>query len=154
MTIFKRKYIHGNIEQNTSHYTTTLLISMYVFPLEDGHKTETCSGYWIKILFLENTPHYTTTLLISMYIFPLEDGHKTETCSGYWIKIQTSVALDGNPESDLVHATGCKQPTFKKHELQLEEFSLLTNVNKLLYLHPIRRFWFNLFIVIYNILSL
>jgi hypothetical protein len=25
--------------------------------------------------------------------------------------IQTSVALDGNPEPDLVHATGCKQPT-------------------------------------------
>jgi hypothetical protein len=21
---------------------------MYIFPLEDGHKTETCSGYWIK----------------------------------------------------------------------------------------------------------
>jgi hypothetical protein len=33
-----------------------------------------------------------------MYIFPPEDGHKTETCSGYWINIQTSVALDGNPE--------------------------------------------------------
>jgi hypothetical protein len=47
--------------------------------------------------------------------FPLEDGHKTETCSGYWIKnIQTSVALDGNPEPDLVHAAGCKQPTLKK----------------------------------------
>jgi hypothetical protein len=27
--------------------------------------------------------------------------------------IQTSVALDGNPEPDLVHATGCKQPTLR-----------------------------------------
>jgi hypothetical protein len=25
--------------------------------------------------------------------------------------IQTSVALDGNPEPALAHATGCKQPT-------------------------------------------
>jgi hypothetical protein len=25
----------------------------------------------------------------------------------------TSVALDGNPEPDLVHATGCKQPTLR-----------------------------------------
>jgi hypothetical protein len=24
-----------------------------------------------------------------------------------------SVALDGNPEPDLVHATGCKQPTLR-----------------------------------------
>jgi hypothetical protein len=31
--------------KNTPHYTTTLLISMYIFPPEDGHKTETCSGY-------------------------------------------------------------------------------------------------------------
>jgi hypothetical protein len=37
---------------------------------------------------------------IYIYIFPPEDGH-----------IQNSVALDGNPELDLVHATGCKQPT-------------------------------------------
>jgi hypothetical protein len=43
--------------------------------------------------------------------FSPEDGHKTEICSGYLINIQTSVALDGNPEPDLVHATGCKQPT-------------------------------------------
>jgi hypothetical protein len=27
--------------------------------------------------------------------------------------IKTSVALDGNPEPDLVHATGCKQPTLR-----------------------------------------
>jgi hypothetical protein len=27
--------------------------------------------------------------------------------------IQTSVTLDGNPEPDLVHATGCKQPTLR-----------------------------------------
>jgi hypothetical protein len=27
---------------------------------------------------------------------------------------KNSVALDGNPEPDLVHATGCKQPTLKK----------------------------------------
>jgi hypothetical protein len=26
---------------------------------------------------------------------------------------ETSVALDGNPEPDLVHATGCKQPTLR-----------------------------------------
>jgi hypothetical protein len=30
--------------------------------------------------------------------------------------IQTSVALDGNPEPDLVHAAGCKQPALKKSE--------------------------------------
>jgi hypothetical protein len=35
--------------------------------------------------------------------FPPEDGHKTETCSGYWINIQTIVALDGNPEPDLLY---------------------------------------------------
>jgi hypothetical protein len=33
-------------------------------------------------------------------LVPPEDGHKTETCNGYWINIQTSVALDGNPEPD------------------------------------------------------
>jgi hypothetical protein len=27
------------------------------------------------------------------------------------LNIQISVALDGNPELDLVHATGCNQPT-------------------------------------------
>jgi hypothetical protein len=27
--------------------------------------------------------------------------------------MQNSVALDGNPEPDLVHATGCKQPTLR-----------------------------------------
>jgi hypothetical protein len=27
--------------------------------------------------------------------------------------IQTSVAFDGNPESDLIHTTGCKQPTLR-----------------------------------------
>jgi hypothetical protein len=27
--------------------------------------------------------------------------------------MQTSVALDGNPEPDLVQATGCKQPTLR-----------------------------------------
>jgi hypothetical protein len=27
--------------------------------------------------------------------------------------IQTNVALDGNPEPDQVHATGCKQPTLR-----------------------------------------
>jgi hypothetical protein len=27
--------------------------------------------------------------------------------------VQTSVALDGNPEPNLVHATGCKQPTLR-----------------------------------------
>jgi hypothetical protein len=27
---------------------------------------------------------------------------------------KNSVALDGNPEPDLVHATGCKQPTLKE----------------------------------------
>jgi hypothetical protein len=27
--------------------------------------------------------------------------------------IQTSVALDGNSEPDLVHATECKQPTLR-----------------------------------------
>jgi hypothetical protein len=27
--------------------------------------------------------------------------------------IQTSVALDGNPEPDPVHAAGCKQPTLR-----------------------------------------
>jgi hypothetical protein len=37
-----------------------------------------------------------------MYIFPPEEGHKTETCSGYEIKYSTSVALDGNPEPDLL----------------------------------------------------
>jgi hypothetical protein len=32
--------------------------------------------------------------------------------------IQTSVALDGNPEPDLVHATGCKQQTLRfSHKL-------------------------------------
>jgi hypothetical protein len=31
--------------------------------------------------------------------------------------MQTSVALDGNPEPDLVHATGCKQPTFRSSML-------------------------------------
>jgi hypothetical protein len=40
----------------------------------------------------------------------------TATCSGYWINIQTSVALDGNPEADLVHATGCKQPALRLYE--------------------------------------
>jgi hypothetical protein len=30
-----------------------------------------------------------------------------------YIHVQTSVALDGNPEPDLVHATGCKQPTLR-----------------------------------------
>jgi hypothetical protein len=29
-------------------------------------------------------------------------------------KYSNSVALDGNPEPDLVHATGCKQPSLKK----------------------------------------
>jgi hypothetical protein len=29
------------------------------------------------------------------------------------INIQNSVALDGNPEPGLVHATGCKQPTLR-----------------------------------------
>jgi hypothetical protein len=33
MTNFRRKYIQINLPS---------------FPLEDGHKTETCSGYWIK----------------------------------------------------------------------------------------------------------
>jgi hypothetical protein len=28
--------------------TCTINIKAYIFPLEDGHKTETCSGYWIK----------------------------------------------------------------------------------------------------------
>jgi hypothetical protein len=31
----------------------------------------------------------------------------------YIYNIQTSVALDGNPEPDLVHATGCKQLTLR-----------------------------------------
>jgi hypothetical protein len=46
-----------------------------------------------------------------------EDGRTTKTCSGYWIKIvnnySNSVTLDGNPESDLVHGTGCKQPSLR-----------------------------------------
>jgi hypothetical protein len=44
---------------------------------------------------------------------PPEDGHTTETCNGYWINIQNSVVLDGNPEPDLEHATGCKQPILR-----------------------------------------
>jgi hypothetical protein len=28
-----------------------------------------------------------------------------------------SVALDGNPESDLVHAAGCKQPSLRKKQI-------------------------------------
>jgi hypothetical protein len=33
----------------------------------------------------------------------------------YIYNIKNSVALDGNPEPDLVHATGCKQPTLSIH---------------------------------------
>jgi hypothetical protein len=37
--------------------------------------------------------------------------------------IQTSVALDGNPKPDLVHATGCKQPTLRL-KMRLAHFML------------------------------
>jgi hypothetical protein len=50
-----RSYDHLQVEiytwkltmfsKNTPDCTTTLLISMYIFPPEDGHKTETYSGY-------------------------------------------------------------------------------------------------------------
>jgi hypothetical protein len=52
-----------------------------------------------------------------------EDGHTTETCSGYWNKIlynySNSVTLDRNPEPepDLVHATGCRQPSLRLQEM-------------------------------------
>jgi hypothetical protein len=34
--------------------------------------------------------------------------------------IQNSVALDGNPELDLVHATGCKQATLRMFKFSVE----------------------------------
>jgi hypothetical protein len=40
MTIFKRNiYIYFRLNFRPKY--------MYIFPPEDGHKTETCSGYWI-----------------------------------------------------------------------------------------------------------
>jgi hypothetical protein len=41
--------------------------------------------------------------------------------------IQTSVALDGNPEPDLLHATGCKQPTLKHQLINSSQNSLQDN---------------------------
>jgi hypothetical protein len=56
-------------------------------------------------------------------IFPLEDGHKTETCS---------VTLDGNPEPDLVHAAGCKQPTLSSSrfsQIFLEHYEIVMKLD-------------------------
>jgi hypothetical protein len=39
--------------------------------------------------------------------------YTTKTCSSYWIKYSKQCCVDGNPEPDLVHATGCKQPTLR-----------------------------------------
>jgi hypothetical protein len=70
---------------------------------------------------------------MTIFRWKYEDGHKTETCSGYWINIQTSAALDGNPEPDLVHATGCKQPTssnrlYRETELLAANLALRRNL--------------------------
>jgi hypothetical protein len=61
MTIFRRKYIHIYIYVyiHICVYThmciyiytythTHIYIYTHIFPPEDGHETETCSGYWIK----------------------------------------------------------------------------------------------------------
>jgi hypothetical protein len=45
-------------------------------------------------------------MTIFKWKFPPEDGYWNKILN-YW----NSVALDGNPEPDLVHATGCKQPS-------------------------------------------
>jgi hypothetical protein len=39
---------------------------------------------------------------------PPEDGHTIETCSGIELNIQNCIALDGNPEPDLIHIEGSK----------------------------------------------
>jgi hypothetical protein len=57
---------------------------------------------------------YSVTATCFGRIFPLEDGHTTKTCSGYYIKYSKQFCVRWNPEPDLVHATGCKQPTLKK----------------------------------------
>jgi hypothetical protein len=69
------------------------------------------NNYLFQVRFRVSVLHNTglNFLFCNRYMFrsydhlPLQDGHKTET----------SVALDGNPEPDLVHATGCKQPTLR-----------------------------------------
>jgi hypothetical protein len=91
---------------------------MYIFPPEDGHKIETCSGYWIKYwnqccvrrkpwTWLSTRNRIQTTNFkiinasqaysISMYIFPHEDCHKTETCSGYCIKYSNQCCVRRKP---------------------------------------------------------
>jgi hypothetical protein len=49
MTIFKRKciYLWPSSSGNVYIYDH-LQAEIYTFPPEDGHETETCSGYWIK----------------------------------------------------------------------------------------------------------
>jgi hypothetical protein len=94
--------------------------AMYIFPPEDGHKTETCSGYWLKysnqccvrrkpwtLSSTRNRMQTTNFKIINasqaysiqkaMYIFPLEDGHKTETCSGYCIKYSNQCCFRRKP---------------------------------------------------------
>jgi hypothetical protein len=57
--------------------------------------------HWFEYLFSNRYMFRSYDHLHVMYTLPPEDGHKTETRSVYWINIQTSVALDGNPEPDL-----------------------------------------------------
>jgi hypothetical protein len=42
-----------------------------------------------------------------------------------------SVALDGNPELNLVHATGCKQPSLSSYMLQNPDLYLILNKTRI-----------------------
>jgi hypothetical protein len=68
------------------------------------HITKSGSGFPSNATLVSIFYLITATCFGLMTIFRPEDGHKT------------SVALDGNPEPDLVHATGCKQPTLRYHQ--------------------------------------
>jgi N6-adenosine-specific RNA methylase IME4 len=78
-----------------------------IFPSEDGHKNETCSGYWIKYSnqccvrrkpwTWPSTRNRMQATNFKMYIFPPEDGHKTKTCSGYWLKYSNQCCVRRKP---------------------------------------------------------